>query len=534
LISGTEAKAFVSWLCAAPVTEKSVGTVTYTPLCNEKGGVEADLTVTKMGEERYYFAAGGGTQTKDLHHIHTSLQKWRALRCEGEGESEGEEAVAAGVTVSNVSDEYAILSVQGPYAKQLLAGVITSDHAHAMSNEDFPFSTGVDNMQIAGHNLLLCLRLTFVGEQGWELHIPAESAVAVYEALHEYGQTLTTTHSGADANRGNASDGSELNSEYTIMSDYSITADLQFVKHIQHYHKDYEQEMIMLEEMKHAAHLEPVLVRDAGYKAIDTLSAEKNYRHWHADLANYDTPLEAAIGFTVIPRLKNTDSSDTFQGRAALEAQRASGVRRKLVCFGVGGGHSAHTASDDAVPIHGGETIWRADQPDKPVGYIRSTAYSHTLGTSLAYGYVECPDDVEKVTNKWLKSAEYELEVCGVRHNAELHIKAPFDPKNARIKGEYEWLLEKEVDQPDQGTQTQTKTKTQLPAQSDVSAMQQVSVNSAYQQHALAYGVVVPCRYAASSHMHTKSGPRVDGRGGSLSGRGAGGDSDNSNKTDAR
>jgi sarcosine dehydrogenase len=61
-----------------------------------------------------------------------------------------------------------------------------------------------------------------------------------------------------------------------------------------------------------------VPIRDAGYRAIDSLSAEKNFRHWHADLTNADTPLEAGIGFTVLKKLKRADSPD-FVGRKALE-----------------------------------------------------------------------------------------------------------------------------------------------------------------------------------------------------------------------
>jgi sarcosine dehydrogenase len=61
-----------------------------------------------------------------------------------------------------------------------------------------------------------------------------------------------------------------------------------------------------------------VPIRDAGYRAIDSLSAEKNFRHWHADITNADTPLEAGIGFTVLKKLKRPDAPD-FVGRKALE-----------------------------------------------------------------------------------------------------------------------------------------------------------------------------------------------------------------------
>ena len=81
-------------------------------------------------------------------------------------------------------------------------------------------------------------------------------------------------------------------------------------------------------------------VRSAGYRAIDSLSAEKNYRHWHADLSNKDTPMEAGIGFTALPRLKKLKAAagesevlPDFIGAKALQERRAEGLQRKLVCL---------------------------------------------------------------------------------------------------------------------------------------------------------------------------------------------------------
>ena len=128
------------------------------------------------------------------------------------------------------------------------------------------------------------------------------------------------------------------------------------------------------------AQSECIPVRDAGYRAIDSLSAEKNLRHWHADLSNRDTPLESGIGFTVLSKLKRTgDNAPRFLGREALEQQRHQGLQRKLVCLVLESGD---------VPLHGAESLWRNGEC---VGYVRSTAYGHTIGRSIAYGYVDCP-----------------------------------------------------------------------------------------------------------------------------------------------
>merc|ERR1719326_1791922 len=106
-----------------------------------------------------------------------------------------------------------------------------------------------------------------------------------------------------------------------------------------------------------------------------------------------DSPMEAGIGFTVLPKLKQTgpDAPD-FVGRAALEEKRAKGLQRKLVCL---------VLDDGGIPLHGQETIWR---DGVCVGYVRSTAFGHTIGKSIAYGYCACPPTEKKITNKWLQA----------------------------------------------------------------------------------------------------------------------------------
>jgi sarcosine dehydrogenase len=346
-LKGPEATDVVQYLCGADMENKLPGSVTYTPLCNSRGGVEADLTVTRMEDATdgtyYYFAAGGNTMTKDFAWIEKVLEDKGFL-----------------ATLQDESDSMTMLSVQGPHSRALLQPLITS--VHSLQDEAFPFST-CQQIEIAGHKLM-CLRLTFVGELGFELHMPADSAVAVYQAIREAGERYAAAHN--------------------------------------------------------------VPVRDAGYRAIDSLSAEKNYRHWHADLSNRDTPLEAGIGFTVLSKLKRTgaDAPD-FLGRAALEAQRAAGMKRKLVCL---------TVDNPDVPLHGSESIWR---DGACIGYVRSTAYGHTIGRSIAYGYVDCPDSEQKITNKWLEQGAYQIGERGNKLSATLSLKAPFDPTNERVKGRY-------------------------------------------------------------------------------------------------
>ena len=132
----------------------------------------------------------------------------------------------------------------------------------------------------------------------------------------------------------------------------------------------------------------------------------------------------------MLPRLKNsTAAEDPFVGRAALEAQRAAGLQRKLVCLVLD--------DADAGPLHGLETIWRGDDC---VGVVKSVAFGHTLGRTVAYGYCDASkaaDAPAKITAKWLRAAGWSVGDKGARHAASFHVKAPFDPTNARVRGEY-------------------------------------------------------------------------------------------------
>ncbi|KAG8554975.1 hypothetical protein GDO81_003955 [Engystomops pustulosus] len=115
-------------------------------------------------------------------------------------------------------------------------------------------------------------------------------------------------------------------------------------------------------------------IGNAGYRAIDSLSIEKGYRHWHADLRPDDTPLEAGLGFTC--KLK---SSTPFLGREALEKQKTEGVQKRLVGFTI----------DEKVPLFGLEAVWRNGVA---VGHIRRADFGFAINKTIAYGYIRNPD----------------------------------------------------------------------------------------------------------------------------------------------
>jgi len=112
-----------------------------------------------------------------------------------------------------------------------------------------------------------------------------------------------------------------------------------------------------------------------------------------------------------------------------LEKKRKQGLQKKLICLVLDDNDTETTT-----PLHGQETIWRNGIC---VGIVRSTAYGHSIGKTICYGYVNKDEDEMKVTNKWLKNGAWNVGDRGNQLKATLHLKAPFDPTNGRIRGEY-------------------------------------------------------------------------------------------------
>jgi 4-methylaminobutanoate oxidase (formaldehyde-forming) len=171
LVSGRDAAESLSWICANDVL-RPPGTVVYTQMLNRRGGIECDLTVARLAQDRFYIVTGTGFASHDLDWIHRNLL---------------EESHA---TVVDVTSAYAVLSVMGPRSRALLAELTDGD----LSNGAFPFAR-VREIGVAGAPVL-ALRLTYVGELGYELHVPVEFARGVYDALVEAGSRYGLVHAG--------------------------------------------------------------------------------------------------------------------------------------------------------------------------------------------------------------------------------------------------------------------------------------------------------------------------------------------------
>ncbi|RZU73998.1 4-methylaminobutanoate oxidase (formaldehyde-forming) [Micromonospora kangleipakensis] len=173
LVQGRDAGRELERISANRV-DGEAGVITYTQWLNEGGTLEADLTVTKLGDDRFWVVAS------DTAHRHVEARMRRHF---------GD----AHAFVTDVSGGYAQINIQGPRSRELLASVTTQD----MSNEAFPFRTAreID----LGFARVLCIRITYLGELGYELYIPAEQAVHVYDRLVEAGRAVGLRHAGLKA-----------------------------------------------------------------------------------------------------------------------------------------------------------------------------------------------------------------------------------------------------------------------------------------------------------------------------------------------
>jgi len=142
-----------------------VGRLVYTHMLNAQGGIETDITVNRLGERRYLIVSSATTHPRDRVWIERHLTDDLA------------------VTLTDMTSAYAVLSLQGPRAREILAQVTEAD----LSEAAFPFATSQE-LDIA-YARVIVNRLTYVGELGFELHIPAEFAAGVAEAVMAAGET---------------------------------------------------------------------------------------------------------------------------------------------------------------------------------------------------------------------------------------------------------------------------------------------------------------------------------------------------------
>ncbi len=162
-VEGPGALATLQWLTDNDL-DRSPGAVTYTQMLNEQGGVECDLTVTRLAADRFYIVTGSAFGVHDFSWIQ------RHLPADGS------------VVQRDVTTELACLGLWGPRAREILQEVSADD----LSNGAFPYMT-CRTIRVAGIPVR-ALRVTYVGELGWELHVSIAQGLAVWDAIWEAGQ----------------------------------------------------------------------------------------------------------------------------------------------------------------------------------------------------------------------------------------------------------------------------------------------------------------------------------------------------------
>ena len=310
ILKGRDALAVLQRLCANDI-DVAIERIVYTAMLNSRGGFESDLTITRLAADTFFILTGSAQTTRDFSWIERHI---------------GADLNASLVDVTSASS---VISVMGPKAESLLSALSSDD----VSKSGLPFATTreID----VGHARVRAARMSYVGGPGYELYVPTDQCVTLYDALTDAGTTYA--------------------------------------------------------------------LRDAGYYTIDALRIEAGRRAWGAELSPDETPLEAGLGYAV-----KLDKATPFIGRDALIAQRATGVRKRLLQF---------TFDDPAAFPWGGEPIL---MDGKNVGELTSAGYSRKYGRAIGMGYARA--DVAP-TDSALLAARYEADIAGERFSVTPHLR---------------------------------------------------------------------------------------------------------------
>ncbi|HJP07934.1 MAG: FAD-dependent oxidoreductase [Acidiferrobacteraceae bacterium] len=196
MVKGADSVQALEWVCANRI-DRPVGSVIYTQLLNTRGGIECDLTVARVSEEVFYLVTGTGSVTHDFHWIQRNLCK------------------TLDVQISDQTDHFAVLSIMGPRSRDLLARVTTEP----VDNDALPFA--MTRPLLIGETTVTAVRLTYVGELGFELHIPVSDALGVYQSLMSAGADMGIHNAGYRAieslrlEKGYRAWGSDLSADHT-------------------------------------------------------------------------------------------------------------------------------------------------------------------------------------------------------------------------------------------------------------------------------------------------------------------------------
>jgi 4-methylaminobutanoate oxidase (formaldehyde-forming) len=173
-LEGRDAVTVLNRVCANNV-DVAAGRVVYTQWLNDRGGIEADLTVTRLSETAFMIVGGAETEVRDFYWLKRQIPD------------------DAHCVLTNMTSSMGVLSIMGPRARDLLQSLTPADMSHA----GFPFATSRD-IEL-GYAMVRASRITFVGELGWELYVPTEFMQHVYDHIIEAGEAFGLMHAGYHA-----------------------------------------------------------------------------------------------------------------------------------------------------------------------------------------------------------------------------------------------------------------------------------------------------------------------------------------------
>ncbi|KAK1185750.1 FAD-dependent oxidoreductase [Streptomyces sp. NBS 14/10] len=311
-VTGRGAAGFLQRMTTANV-DKSVGSVTYTLMLDHDGGIRGDITVARLGRDHFQVGANGNL---DLD--------WLTRHLPEDGS----------VAVRDITGGTCCIGLWGPKAREVLQPLADKDFSNAGLRYFRAQKAHIGSVPVTA------MRLSYVGELGWELYTTADMGLKLWDTLWEAARP----HGGIAAGRG----------------------------------------------------------------AFNSLRLEKGYRSFGTDMTYEHDPYEAGVGFAV-----KMDKGD-FIGRPALE-RRAADVRRRLACL---------TIDDPHAQVMGKEPVYDGD---RPVGYVTSAAYGHTIGKGIAYAWL--PADLA-AAGRSLSIGYFDQRVPAAVAEEPL-----FDPGMQRLRG---------------------------------------------------------------------------------------------------
>lgn len=170
-ISGPDACMVLQRLCSADV-DGAVGAVIYSPMLNKRGGIEADVTVTRLAHDRFWIVSGAATRTRDRMWMERNID------------------VNDRVGLTDITSAFAVIGIMGPKSRALLSHLSSADLCASV----FAFSTS--QVIDIGAVKVRATRVSFVGELGWELYVPTEFADYVHTLLADAGPAFDLVHAG--------------------------------------------------------------------------------------------------------------------------------------------------------------------------------------------------------------------------------------------------------------------------------------------------------------------------------------------------